>query len=153
MNFSENFRFSVVGILLLACTACQQANTNQGRDKKLQQQQQKFDIAVQRLQNQADNILARGKGAYDRAARSVQEFSNEAAQKVQEVARATDKFVEQAQSINQVPEVFRDGSNLVVAAAQTAVGYVSGPQGAATPQADRSGSAAQTGQPAGQVGP
>jgi len=115
--------WSVVIVLTACLSACQQGDSKRPQDRKMQEQQQKLDTAIKKLEADANQVIQQGQQMYLDAVRSAQQFSNEVEKQAQGVVRSAEQF---AQETQQLPETLQQKSGEIVRAAQTAVGHAKG---------------------------
>jgi hypothetical protein len=124
--------WSVVILLTSFLSACQQGDAKRPQDRKMQEQQQKLDMAIQKLEGDADKVIQQGEQVYRDVMRSAQQFSDEFEKQAQGIVRSAEQLAQEAQKIQRLPETLQQKSGGIVQAAQTAIGQVRGnPEGPA----------------------
>jgi hypothetical protein len=110
-----------VQVILAGCDA---ANSNRPQDKKVQQQEQRLRMAIQKLEAEANRVVLEGKRLYGEASEKVQNFAGQTSQSVKDLSEASERLVQQAKSLQQIPQVVESRSQQMAAAARAAVGHV-----------------------------
>jgi small-conductance mechanosensitive channel len=120
MRFS---RFTTVVIVLTLC-ACQRGDSKRPQDKKMQEQQQKLDMAIKKLEAEADKVVQQGEQMYREAMRSAKQFSEGVEKQAQGVVRSAEQVADEAQKLGQLPGELQQKSEQLVQAARTAIEQV-----------------------------
>jgi len=118
--------WAVVIVLTCCVSACQQGDAKRPQDRKMQEQQQKLDMAIQKLEADAGKVIQQGEQAYRDVIRSAQQFSEEFEKQAQGIVRSAEQLAQETQKLQQLPETLQQKSGVIVQAAQTAIGQVRG---------------------------
>jgi hypothetical protein len=114
---------SIVCFALSFLSACDMTNSNRPQDKRMQQQEQRLKMAIQQLEVEADRVVLEGKKLYGEASQKMQDFTGDTSASIKELSQLTDRLVQQAKTLQELPLAVEAGSQKMMAAAQAAVGY------------------------------
>jgi division protein CdvB (Snf7/Vps24/ESCRT-III family) len=90
----------------------------------MQEQQQKLDMAIKKLEAEAGKVVQHGEQMYRQAMRSAKELSEGVEKQAQGIVRSAEQVAQEGQQLRRLPEELQQKSDELVQAAKTAIGQV-----------------------------
>ena len=117
----ELHRNVLMGALVLGVGACDGGGRGKNqRDSKLDAQQQKIDQALRDVESRVDQVVQQAQQTYDGVMRSAQQAKGDLKARADQVDRAAQGMVRQAQNIEQMANTAVDKAQAMVGAVATA---------------------------------